>query len=697
MSQVTSFTNKFRVHKTTSTEASNSGVLKRARESLVCTQCRKSKTRCDRRRPCGSCTRRNDPDGCDYRHSSVSNVDVGQFGPIGHKLAHLESMVKQLMHNQISTQSDNRQASQRPEPEQVSKRTRSKAVGSVQEDQSEKGNYVGSTHWSTILDELQDLKSLISVSQDVHDTEDELSVQMVESGHDPIFGAFSNFSIFEVISEYLPAKVDIDRLISLYFQGPIFIIPFLHTHQFQRQYRAFWANTTEVNPLWLSILFSICYMSAWIRDITGPAGPPLKDSYTGYAFLHVAAGQCLVLGEYNRPQRFAVEALAMYAQSKHFQTLDPSREAGAILSMAVRIAYQLGYHRDPEATSLSVFEGEMRRRCWAICKQMDLMTSFELGLPSNICIENCDTKSPRNLWDTDFDEDTLELPPSRPEHEATRQLWFICKDRMMNSFSKVCRDALSFHVKSESEVMQLDREIRQMYETLPDVLRVQPVSESITQSPFIIFSRVYVESIYLKCLCVLHRRYMARGNAFSTTSCVESAMKLVGQFIDISKEFAPGGQLYMERWMLTNYTVNDYLLGVMVLCFVLHTSRSSLEQHIHIDTSTELEINALLKSSQAVLTDKSEKSKDARRVSHIVRLIVDGTKTSSTSPSNAQSPPGIAQNIEVAQPPIVGSREQESVMGPFEPFTFMNNPIGDFDWNLFDLDIPDQDTYQTED
>jgi hypothetical protein len=49
------------------------------------------------------------------------------------------------------------------------------------------------------------------------------------------------------------------------------------------------------------------------------------------------------------------------------------------------------------------------------------------------------------------------------------------------------------------------------------------------------------------------------------TSCIDAGKKLVGHFIEILREFSPGGQLYMHRWMLTNYTMNDFLLGVMVL------------------------------------------------------------------------------------------------------------------------------------
>ena len=268
------------------------------------------------------------------------------------------------MNNQDLVRSDGQLTSQRSMVAQDNLRESTDVVDSVQNDHSDAFNYVGSTHWSTILDDLHDLKAFLRTSPDTQDGEHEIPTRAPHVGNEPIFGAFSSFSLDQIISEYLPAKVEIDRLVSHYFQGPVIIIPFLQTYQFQRQYRDFWDDTTEVNPLWLSILFSICYMSFQVRKVTEPVGPPLKEPFTGNSFLHIAAGHCLVLGTYHQPQVFAVEALAMYAQSKHFQTLDPSREAGIILSVAVRTAYHLGYHRDPDLSgSLTVFEGEMRRRC----------------------------------------------------------------------------------------------------------------------------------------------------------------------------------------------------------------------------------------------------------------------------------------------------------------------------------------------
>jgi hypothetical protein len=485
------------------------------------------------------------------------------------------------------------------------------------------------------------------------------------------------------------------------------MVPFVHAAHFQRQYRDFWADTASVNPLWLSILFSICDMASLIAGANNRYRFTKSDFVAGHSTLHTAAGQCLVLGEYHRPQKYAVEALAMYGHCKNLQSLDPSREAGAILNMVIRMAYEMGCHRDPDSFgSFTVFDGEMRRRFWAALIQMDLMVSFQLGLPSIICLENCDTKSPRNLLDSDFDIDTKILPISRPEGEATRLLWFIIKDRLMVSFGKVCQDALSFKEKSDDEILQLDQEIRQMHSTIPDVLRPRPISDSIADSPFIIMTRIYIDFICLKSLCVLHRKYMARGNASSTRPCVEAGMNLVSQFLDIYKEFAPGGQLSTERWMLTNFTMNDFLLGVMVLCLAVHTRWKRGPQNSAVDKDTEMKVLALLQQSHSICVEVSPLSRDARRVSYAIRLTLNGAKSSNGLRSTAsQTPLDACSTISIDLDERQGvdpaslllhqwpssANNDETAFGPLDPFNFMGDGLENIDWAAFDSQVFGQD------
>ncbi|KAJ5387268.1 hypothetical protein N7509_009809 [Penicillium cosmopolitanum] len=642
MSDFSSLTGKFRIRK----EAG--GASRRPRESQACTQCRKAKLRCDLQRPCGSCMRKDETALCSYQRTLTG---PNQSDTAEDRLAHLESLVKGLMQDSTS-------ASSKPSVDHTIPLLEGQSndcdprVSFQATDGENRARYVGSTHWSAILDDIQGLRAALSQQDDSPEPDPASRSSAIPAiGRDMIiFGSSSNYSMETIISQYLPPKIEVDRLLAIYFQGETFIIPFIHTFQFQRQYRAFWEDPIDSNPLWLSMLFSICSAASMVRGTIGIAPTTQEDTIAEVSHFQEAAGKCLVKGEYHRPQRYVLEALTLYAHCINMQSLDPSREVGAIFGMIVRMAYEMGYHRDPDSLGsgsiMSVFEGEMRRRFWALCIQIDLMVSFQLGLPSNICPENCDTRSPRNLSDSDFDEDTQILPPSRSETEAIGLLWFIVKDRQMVSFGKVCRDTLSFTEKSETEILQLDGEIRRMYTTIPEILRTRPLADSISDPPFLVMTRIYVEFIYLKSLCVFHRKYMTRGNLFSTRSCVEAGQRLVSQFIDIYREFSSGGQLHRERWMLTNFTMNDFLLGAMVLCLAIHIRRKNLEpgQSV-IDPTTADSILSLLSQAHAICIEKSLASRDARYVAQAIMATLNKQNQESTSTeAKSRAPPSMSHS-----------------------------------------------------
>lgn len=480
MSNSSGFTGKFRAQKHTQ-QASSAKSTRRPRESTVCKQCRTSKLRCDRGQPaCGNCVKKGSTEQCDYDHS-VNRRPLHSRQTIAEdRLAHLESLVKELMHSQAASKSrhDTKVLPVTPEdsPDE-------QTVSQGQSPKDDHAGYVGFTHWSAVLDEIDGLKTELSNTQELEEETQHPSATTHNSCRESIFGSPENYSLEQTILDHMPLKHDADRLLSIHFQGENFILPFIHTYHFQTQYEQFWSNTKKVNPLWLSILFSIFHLASLVETSNRSADMTGKEVPTGNFHFHAAAGQCLVIGEYHHPQEFVVEALVIYAHCKSVTSLDPQRETGAILGMAVRSAYQLGYHRDPDHfKTFTVFEGEMRRRSWAVCKQLDLMTSFQLGLPSSICLENCDTMHLRNLNDIDFGPDTQELPLSRPDDQVTRLLWFVVKDRQMPSFAKVCRDALSHQEKSEYEIRALDQEIREMHSMIPDSFKTRPLSKSLCDS-----------------------------------------------------------------------------------------------------------------------------------------------------------------------------------------------------------------------
>lgn len=634
MADFLSFTGKFRAQNPNGSHApAATKVVKRPR--LVCNQCQRSKLRCDRAHPCSNCVRRNEGSICSYDRGDSSRPEGGRNFAAEDRLAHLESMVKELMESQRTAQSSVGSEKKVTRPgEFVQKPPRAQEIS---HENTNNTRYVGSTHWSAILEDINELRTVLDEPGYTKYAEYAAVSEAPTTEKEVIFGSSTNYSLQEIISQDMPSRIEADRLIATYFQGETYIVLFVHAQQFQRQYRDFWKDTSNVNPLWLSMLFSICYMATLIAGASSPTESAKDELARKSLNLHSAAGKCLVVGEYHRPQKYAVEALATYAYGKVLRTLDPSREAGAMLGQVIRMAYEMGFHRDPDYFgNLSPFEGEMRRRFWAACKQMDVMISFQLGLPSSICVENCDTKSPRLILDSDFDVDTVVLPQPRSEEEPNKLLWFIVKERLMVSFGKVCKDALSFKEKTEVEIQELDREIRETQSTIPAVLRIRPLSESLADPPFLIMTRLYVDFIHLKSLCILHRKYMARGNASSTKICTEAGTKLVGQFIEMYKEFSPGYQLHAERWMLTSFTMNDFLLGVMIICLVLHTHCRKCSQISASNLGTKTSILDLLKQSQLICAEKSIASKDAERVSHAIRLTL-----AATSSFEASSRPGL--------------------------------------------------------
>ena len=86
----------------------------------------------------------------------------------------------------------------------------------------------------------------------------------------------------------------------------------------------------------------------------------------------------------------------------------------------VRAAINMGYHREPSNTSsISVLQGELRRRVWLAVASKDDLASFLVGFPSMSLSVYSDALEPRNLHDWELSDDTTVLPPSRPLDEMT--------------------------------------------------------------------------------------------------------------------------------------------------------------------------------------------------------------------------------------------------------------------------------------
>ena len=471
----------------------------------------------------------------------------------------------------------------------------------------------GATHWSAMLEDIEELRnnmrSLDTTNNDV------MEKDSTDIGAGLLFGALSPLSFKEVLSKHLPSRQKVDQLVSSYFRMKTVQAPFLHTGQFQRLYKLFWNDPFAASPLWTSLLFSV------LEIATKTMTSNLESSENTYCYgFGLAAAHCLAVGRYYRPQRFAVEALYLYAQSRCLANIDIHPDMAVLMGTLVSLATSMGYHRNGEGyqRGISVFEGEIRRRIWSCCMQLDLLISFLLGLPSNVQFLTWDSRPPTNLLDSDFDEDTVLLPPARPAIEPTELLFYIAKHRLMTVFEKVIRHTLSVDNGPSSELEEIDTEIRSTFRALPSIFQPVSMSDSILDSPSVKVTRICVHSIYQKSLCALHRKYVIRGRQASFSICHDSASELVKQLLDMYEEFQPGRQLETERWFMSSIGWHDFLLGCMALCLIICYVRNNTAGVANMTDIDVVGSLGLLRKAKAVCGKHMDSSEETRKVQRLI-------------------------------------------------------------------------------
>lgn len=641
MADISNFTHKWRAVASHDHRSDANKVTKRNRQPVSCQPCRARKLKCDRGHPCDGCLKRGEVNACIYgktattvSNGSATRKDETRLSAKAQdRLKHLEDLVRSMVDSPTRNQ-PNEGAT--PVLDGILQAAASD--GSLDTKTITGAPYNGSTHWSAILQHISELRNDLGTDN----AGDEPVPEAVDySKPDALFGGHRPQSLEQILNNHLPPRIQIDRRITQYFNARYMIVPFLHSVQFGRQYEKFWADPLNTNVIWISKLFSICCLAASLNMAASSAPSYRAEVAQERDSFEAAAGQCLVLGSYSKPQPHVVEALALFLQCKYGRSLDPQPEVALMFGVQIRLAYMMGYHRDGSnfPSQITPFETEMRRRVWAMVRQFDLMVSFQLGIPNNIPQDSWDTKRPSNLMDSDFDENTKILPESRPETETTQILYFVVKSRLIDVYSRICHHALSFPARPASlaEIMELDKLCRETAKDVPETLQTRPVSKSVTDPGWEIMIRLNINFLWQKSLCVLHRKYMiADGNDYSHRTCIEAALAMCESFLDVYPEFQPGGTFGNDGWMLTSFTIIDFLLVSIVLCLALSVSRKKyLNGGGRVEAWSELEetshILAVLEKCHMICIELGHRSREAKRVSGVLAIVLEKLKDKTQS------------------------------------------------------------------
>lgn len=605
MADISQFTSVFH----TQTGSDSAKVTKRSRLTLSCVHCHARKLKCDRLQPCGACAKRGDQGSCKFvpragtgtgnGTSASSSAPPGRRQEAHIRLHKLERMVEQLanttgsitqpppgaaprnkrLSQEATSDSSGSGSGSGSVPEHAAYNP-SAAVSAVSLSTRTDTVYHGATHWAAFLDHIREIQVALDAETDISTAATSPVHQSPDYNRpDMLFGNLASLTM-EGVMDSLPSRRDLDKLVSLYFSSKFITVPFIHVHQFQRQYQAFWEDPPATSFMWISILFSVLCIASIVADMKGYGESMYLDLRDPCFFMGKAA-ESLVAGQYLTNKKYAIEALLIHAHSRNICSKNSDSVLWAIFGFTTRLAQRSGYHRDPTGLPerFSPFETELRRRAWFFIEVLDLLLSCQLGMPPIVHHGGSDTEMPSNYSDDDFDEDTVVMPHPRPPIDPTPILYYRTKGQLCRILRKVMQQVLYMKQPKYHETCTLNDELHLWYAELPASLKIRPIrTTSFNDQNFTIMHRIILEMVYRKALCLLHRPYLSfekeNGQyAPSRDICRDSALRLLDLHTDFDREIKPGGRMYEDKYMLSSLGLHDFKIAAMVICLDLNESR----------------------------------------------------------------------------------------------------------------------------
>lgn len=267
--------------------------------------------------------------------------------------------------------------------------------------------------------------------------------------------------------------------------------------------------------------------------------------------------------------------------------------------------------------------------------QLDLISSSQIGLPRMIKELQSDTAEPQNLLDDDFDEDMIELPAPRPDTDLTPILYVVAKKKLLSVFGSISDLTTSTQPSSYAEVMRLDRILNEARRAIPPGLQMRPMTKSIIDHPDVVMRRIYLDLIFHKAQCVLHRKYLipARSNNqydYSRQSCIEAALQILHHQSTLDQETQPGGQLFRDRWKVSSLVNHDFLLAATILCLDLDRDLSAtLSSRINRETIEKGrgdDVTNALYESYKIWVQSSKTSREAQKAAEALKIVLGKAK-----------------------------------------------------------------------
>ncbi|TGO08140.1 hypothetical protein BTUL_0224g00130 [Botrytis tulipae] len=494
---------------------------KRPRPVVSCLRCREKKLKCDRLLPCQNCTKI--PNGsaeCTYNHDPTKSISksrpstlspgdrtpdlkftpnigttnsniiqgnggVGVVEELQSRVARLEDLL------QVTGKLSNIQKlpSQPSPTHRVSKRTNAPSrliPGLCTLIFPEAKDFINksATSNASIINLAKDVQYLQQKSQSHFRMRKETLSQ-------------ESAAVLSKLREFLPGKPVCDRLLKIYTDNFEKSSRILHVPSFLRLYSHFWTSPDDKifqsSPFLpqLTAILAICY-----KFLDSDSGfDDDQKTYLEMASLELVAAWTDTLSRKQAIDISTLQTETLLLLARQLQLIS-SDKLWCATGALVRSAMVMGLHLRPaDFKKISPFHAELRRRLWATIVQMDLQASMAASMPSIVPDIDFTQLAPANLNDADFDESTIELPPSRPLYEWTDSLAQVTLAMSLAQQLKVV--SLIRDISRNMDLTEVVREGRKLEELLRRVPAPLKLDGTLQRSPSHLLDCVLLD-IYLR-------------------------------------------------------------------------------------------------------------------------------------------------------------------------------------------------------
>lgn len=655
---------------------------------LSCYACRTRKLKCDRGVPCSNCVKRegSDTPNCSYAapvaKKKAQNQGSSTPDDMQNRIDRLEGLVLSLMQGgaAVDTSTPSSGASVNPPgirsgstmDSSSSMRNDNDEDGMMRDDEDDdsdvdgglasslgilkvdadrgKSMYIGQEAWHTILSDISEVKQYFNTHKKDLDRSYEKVLQSkpASATDSPTLLSGAPPTTEGDLRAELPPKSTVLLLCHRTFNSMDNAANIIHLDTFHNMINKHYENPKDTPIMWLGMLYSIMCLGMLSYHKAGDEPPEWKGRTLELGALYrVRTVQCLVVADYTKPVEYTLETMVLYLFGEFSSRWDRDLGLWLISSFIVRLAFRMGYHRDAKwFPSVTPYQGEMRRRMWALVRMTDVMFSHHVALPIMINDHAVDTDLPGNYLDSDFGPDTKVMPPPRPQSEATPLSYLIAKSKLCNEFGIIGQATTRVRNQvSYDEILRYDARLREIRDELPQHLKMKPIEGC--QDPMnIIMNRHGVDILYNKIMCLLHRKYMNRSRhnpryAHSRRSAIEASLENLRTLHSLYQESLPNGRLRAIKWYVNSIATKDFMLPANLIAIDLHLDAGTPGSGRHDSQSGTFswtpeqrqEMITALERTHAIWETMADDSVEAFKASKICRIVLDKIATMSPQPA----------------------------------------------------------------